>query len=79
MFEVVGEKSGVVKNEKSPNKGKGYQFLYITFEDRHVRGKACREVFIFDDVNEIGRPVAAGDVVNFDFDFNGRIKRVTLA
>lgn len=79
MFEVVGVKSGIVKNENSRNKGKGYQFLHILYDDKFWQGKTGREIFIFDDVNEIGRPIMVGDVLNLDFDFNGRIKKVTLA
>lgn len=71
---IIGFTTGFSKKE-GPNKGRSYYRLFVTYDEKGISGKACREVFVWSDLCEF-ESLSVGQTVNLILGFNGSIKAV---
>lgn len=71
---VIGFVQGFSKKDGA-NKGRSYYRLFVTYDEKGITGKACREVFVWSDLCEF-TSLTVGQTVNLILGFNGSIKSV---
>ena len=72
---VIGFVQGFSKKDGA-NKGRAYCRLFVTYDEKGITGKACREVFVWSDLIDDIEHLSVGQTVNLILGFNGSIKSV---